>query len=303
LQRGVEIRKGSINDLQSLIEASKGCSGIFHLAGVVIHSRFANSKEECYATNVDGTLNVMKAAQRNRCRVVYASTSGVVGCNSDQKVIANDRSDYCIEVFGRWPYYMSKYESELQSIKFAKENNVELVIMRPAMIVGPGDTKFRSTSTVVKFIDRHLPCYPYGGICFVDVRDVALAFYKAMIKGRNLQTYLLGAVNCSLHEFFCMLEKVSGVAKPKVGVPVFIIGSIVYTWDTFLGMIQKSWKLFGIDPVQWEMAIKSWSIDCSAAREDLDFNPREPESTLRDTIHWITENRARFPGIGTVSKL
>ena len=57
----VEYVKGSVTDQKSLIEASKGCEGIFHLAGIVIHSRYF--PKEVYETNLDGTMNVMEAAK------------------------------------------------------------------------------------------------------------------------------------------------------------------------------------------------------------------------------------------------
>jgi nucleoside-diphosphate-sugar epimerase len=112
----------------------KGVHGVFHLAGCVIHSRY--NPKILYDTNVLGTLQVMEAASKNkwvsfssqlslserkrnpwahytcvyRVRVVYASTSGVVGCQKRTTpwVVANDSSPYCTEIVKNWPYYKSK---------------------------------------------------------------------------------------------------------------------------------------------------------------------------------------------------
>ena len=60
--KGVEYVKGSILEKEALLGAAEGgLDGIFHLAGVVIHSRYF--PEEVYKTNVEGTMNVMEVAK------------------------------------------------------------------------------------------------------------------------------------------------------------------------------------------------------------------------------------------------
>jgi len=51
------------------------------------------------------------------------------------------------------------------------------------MMLGPGDIRLRSTSTVLSFLHRKLPFTPCGGVSFVDIRDAAEAFKAAMEKG------------------------------------------------------------------------------------------------------------------------
>ena len=85
---------------------------MFHLAGLVVHSRTVGV-QQMQNTNVEGTLNVVRAAARCKVkRVVYASTSGVVGCSDSSQAYANDQSEYCTEKVARWPYYASKIEAE-----------------------------------------------------------------------------------------------------------------------------------------------------------------------------------------------
>lgn len=73
-------------------------------------------------------MNVLKAAKENGYettkkslltfsvkRVVYASTSGTIGC-SPANIPISDGAPYCMHVVGGWPYYASKIESELRLI-------------------------------------------------------------------------------------------------------------------------------------------------------------------------------------------
>ena len=55
----------------------QGLTGIFHLAALVRHSR--RDPTDLYATNVEGTLRMVRLAAQYRCRMVFVSTSGTVG--------------------------------------------------------------------------------------------------------------------------------------------------------------------------------------------------------------------------------
>jgi nucleoside-diphosphate-sugar epimerase len=95
-------------------------------------------------------LFTIRAARSSGCRrVVYASSSGVVGCSIDPKYVANDRSPYCDDVVRDWPYYSGKVEAERRALSYAADNGLELICMRPSMMWGPGDNRFRSTKLVL----------------------------------------------------------------------------------------------------------------------------------------------------------
>jgi nucleoside-diphosphate-sugar epimerase len=59
LPKGVTVIIGSLTDEKLLARAAEGCVGIFHLAGMVVHSRTYDTEamREC---NVDGTLYVLR---------------------------------------------------------------------------------------------------------------------------------------------------------------------------------------------------------------------------------------------------
>ena len=90
--------EGSLEDvssLESLMMSSSGTSvdGLFHLAGVVKHSRRPEVANEMDYVNVDGAVNAVIAAEKcgvKRC--VIASTSGTVGVTStdDENTFASN---------------------------------------------------------------------------------------------------------------------------------------------------------------------------------------------------------------------
>ena len=66
--------------------------------------------------------------------------------------------------------------------------------------------------------------------------------------------------------------------------------------NSALKLIGKSAEL---DPTTVEMATYYWYIDWSKAERELDFTPRTPVKTLRDTVRWIQKNHADF-GAGAI---
>lgn len=94
-------------------------------------------------------------------KVVYASSSGVVGCSLDSSFCATEDSPYCEEIAANWPYYRGKIEAERDAIAYAEKHGVELMCMRPSMMWGPGDDRFRSTKLVKMGDSLHSIVYSF----------------------------------------------------------------------------------------------------------------------------------------------
>jgi len=287
---GAKVIEGSILDENILNEVSRNVKGIFHLAGIVEHSR--RQTTIMYDVNVVGTLRVLNAASRNKVkRVVYASASGVVGVSTDSKYTANDNSPYALETVKDWPYYNSKIAAEKQAKEYAQQFGIDLVILRPATLYGPGDKRLTSALTIKDYLEGKLPFIADGGISYVDVRDAAKAFRAAMLKAPANSCYLLGGTNELLENFYHRLELISGVRKPKLKVPNLVTWSSAQLVYFFTNTLFGKW-LPGMDPVVIEMSQHYWYIDSTNARNALHFEPRDPEETLRDTVLWL---QANFP--------
>ena len=63
---------------------------------------------------------------------------------------------------------------------FADELGVELVFIRPPVLLGPGDHRFRSTSNIIRMLRGRLPFLIQGGMHFIDIRDAMHAIWCAM---------------------------------------------------------------------------------------------------------------------------
>lgn len=258
---------------------------ILHLAAVVKHSR--QGVEDVERTNVEGTLAMVRIAAERGARLVFVSTSGTVACFESEGRSADEDAVYCDAAVAAWPYYRSKVRAEREARCLAAELGVELTIVRPPIVLGPGDHRLRSTSNLLRFLRRKLPVVVRGGMAFVDVRDVAQALVRLTELERVRPVYHLPGTACSVRAFFEMAEPFAGVRAPRVVpfLPARLLGSVFARLGVHLLP----------DPVVIEMASRYWDVRSRYAEAELGFRSRDPRETLADTIAWLRENAPAEP--------
>lgn len=259
--------------------------GIFHLAALVRHSR--SDSEEVYRTNIDGTLQMVRLAAAKRCRLIYVSTSGTVGVFNSRREWADEHSVYREQEVAAWPYYDSKVKAERAARKLADELGVELVIMRPPVLLGPGDHRFRSTGNIIRYLRRKLPFLIRGGMHFIDIRDASAAMVRAMQRESIQPVYHLSGVACSLDSFFKMVENASGVEPPKMHLPYGLALIAARSASGLAGLLPGHVESPLPDPVVVEMAGKYWDVRSRYAVTDLAFVNRPGQETINDTVDWL----------------
>ena len=288
----VPVVAGSVNEPEAWTGALPRLGGVAHLAAVVRHSRHA--PEDMLRTNVAGTLAMVRLAAAHRCRLVVLSTSGTVGCFRTPEARADESSAFCEATVSRWPYYESKIRLEREARALADELGVELVFLRPPILLGPGDHRYRSTSNVLKALRRKLPFIIRGGMNFSDVRDAARALLVSLERPAVEPVYHLEGNECSLEHFFELVEEISGVPRPRFVLP-YQPAWWLATAVSRLGVALRGEPPHLLpDPVVVEMAAHYWGSRSLHAARDLGHKTRDPRETLRDTIAWLRENHEAF---------
>jgi len=284
--------QGDVLDVPTLVQAMQGVDGVFHLAGSVTHSRRAPESASMVKINHEGVMNVLEAAKAaGIARVVYSSTSGTIAVSEDPRPIS-DEEPFAVETVKDWPYYRGKVETELALAgRETGAGEPELVCMRPSLLLGPGDERMSSCSSVNDFLNHKVALIPSGGLNFVDVRDCAKAFIRAMQIEKPRAGYLIGSHNMTLKSFFQLITAVSGVWGPFLQLPDRLTKLLAYVLWRFLGLFGV-WEP-NLDPVTVEMSQHYWYIDAKAAKADLDFDPRTAEETVKDTVDWLRDHAHR----------
>ena len=180
-----------------------------------------------YATNVDGTFNVIDAAGHAGCqRIIYTSTVGCIGLPKEVngEIMPSTEADTIAAADITNDYKRSKWQAELIAAKFAREG-LPVIIVNPSAPIGPGDLKPTPTGQIiVDFLNRELPAYLETGLNWVHVRDVAVGHILAAEKGQLGQRYILGnkTGNWTMENTLAVLEEISGVPAPKMKIPHWV---------------------------------------------------------------------------------
>lgn len=288
----VELIEGSVTETNNWRNDPRlqGLRGIFHLAAVIRHSR--EDPEEMIHTNVEGLLQMVRLASEHHCRVIFISTTGTVGCFDNPESWADEESPYGEWEVRAWPYYQSKILAEKKGRALAEKLGVELVIVRPPVLLGPGDHRLRATGHIAKMLRGKLPFLIRGGIHFVDIRDATQALIRAMEIENPRPVYHLTGTACSIDEFFGRVEKVSGVPAPRRHLPLRLAQLISTAVNGLKPHLLP-------DPVVFEMASKFWNVRSRYAERDLGFRSRDPEETIADTVQWLRGNLPELKGKAT----
>ena len=282
---GVEACEGSVTDRQQVASAVKNVSSILHLAGKV--SRDNSDAAAMNRVHLEGTRILCEGAvEAGVSTLILASSSGTIAVSVDEQMF-DETFPAPLQIISRWGYYASKYYQERTAIDGFDGDGRRLVIMNPSLLLGPEDERLSSTKPVLDFLGRKIPYSPAGGLNFVDARDAAAAFISALDKGRHQERYLLGGANMTFEQFFGRLERLSGVAAPRLAVPK----KLAMAGSSVIESVFRNWgKTSPVLPTEVEQAEHYWYFDWSKAVEELGFTPRDPQATLQDTISYIKRN-------------
>jgi dihydroflavonol-4-reductase len=294
-ETGVEVMTGSVTDPEALGRALTGIEQVYHLAGFV--SRKPEDGPRMFETHVEGTRRLCAAAVGAKVRkIVVSSSSGTIAVSDNAHAMLDESCAPPLALISAWPYYASKYYQE-ETARRACGDKVELVIVNPSLLLGPGDDRLSSTRYVLNFMAREIPMIPAGGLNFVDVRDVAAILPAAMDKGRSGEKFLLGGPNWTFAEFLGRLERLTKIAAPRLRAPKG--KPAVWGAEIYGGILRALGRTSSLDASEADMANYFWYFESTKAATELGFSTREPCETLYDTVSYIRQHvLGRKPLVG-----
>jgi len=282
---GIEVVVGSILNPADVARVLESVTHVYHLAGFV--SRKPADGHRMFQIHVQGTRLLCEAALHTGVkRILMASTSGTIAVSKRADEMPDEDSPTPLELISGWPYYTSKLYQE-RTARLICGDRIELVMVNPSLLLGPGDVRMGSTRDVLSFLAGDVKVVPSGGINFVDARDVAAIIPVAMEKGRAGERYLLGGHNMTFAEYFDRIERTSKEYHPR--------WKAKSRWPVLAAQVQSAlFKAAGrtspIEPASVDMASYFWYFDSTKAQRELGFAPREASETIFDTIRYIREN-------------
>lgn len=282
----VEIREGDLRDKRSLERACTNCDTLFHVAAD--YRLWARNSRDLYASNVDGTRNIMHAAlESGIAKIVYTSSVATLGTNADQ-VPGNEDTPVKIEdMIGH--YKRSKFLAERAVDELINDHGLPAIIVNPSTPVGPRDIKPTPTGRLVRDAQAgKIPAYVDTGLNIVHVDDVAAGHLLALEHGQIGRRYILGGENLSLREILSTIADISGRAPPRIKLPRRLLFPIAYASEAWAWITNGTEPQATVDGLR--MARKKMFFDSSRAINELHYRARPAREALEDAVCWFKNN-------------
>lgn len=215
----IEWVEAEVLDYQSLLEATRGVSIVFHTAATV---SFSPAQEQAIlATNVRGTANVVDACLENGVKTLcHVSSIAALGDKNDKGIV--DESCKWQKSKGQSAYARSKYLGE-NEVWRGFEQGLRVIVVNPSVILGPGRWDSGS-GQLFSIASKGFPFYTDGVTGYVDVRDVAKAMvFLTLDTDVNGERFVLNSQNLSFKELFSLIAEASKKRRPFIRIPEALI--------------------------------------------------------------------------------
>lgn len=264
----------------TLSAAVTDCEAVIHAAAAVWVGR--TGRDWLTRANVDGTDALLRAcAEAGVKRVVHVSSVDALGIRSlehpaDEETPPNMGWLDCA-------YVDTKREAEQVVLRWV-EDGLDAVIVNPAFMLGPWDTRPTSGALLLEVASGKAVLAPHGGNCFVDVRDVAWGIAAALDRGQTGRRYILGGVNLTYYDAWTRIAHIVGSQAPVGLAP---------RWAAWLtGQLGSAWGAIAtrepaINPVTVAMGQLPHYFDSSRARAELGYPHTDIDRAIRDAWAWF----------------
>ncbi|HUC81898.1 MAG TPA: NAD-dependent epimerase/dehydratase family protein [Flavisolibacter sp.] len=205
----VEWMDGDVLDVVSLGDAMQGVDAVVHSAAIV--SFVKERRKEMYATNINGTENVVNMAlEAGVRRLLHVSSVAALGRTTNATMVNEEK---------KWEdnrnnthYAITKHHAEMHAWRGFAEG-LEGVIINPSTILGFGNWH-QSSCAIFKNAYKSFPWYTKGVNGFVGVEDVAEAAVRLLLSNVTEQRFIVNAENRSFQSLFNAMAEGFGKRPP-----------------------------------------------------------------------------------------
>lgn len=271
--KNLDIVYGDVRDENFIYNQTKKIDAIFHLAALISIPYSYNSYHSFVDTNINGTINILSSAKRNKTKKVFiTSTSEVYGTAEytpiDEKHPLNPQS----------PYSASKIAADNLALSYYYSFKTPVTLIRPFNTFGPRQSERAIIPSIINQILRSKDnsislgnLYPRREFNFVE--DVCEGYYKALNKNNFGETINIGnGYDISIKE---LVKLISQIMDRKIKIK----------------QISNRKRLINSE-------IDLLKSDFSKAKNILNWKPSHPGRTgliraLKKTIEWYRNNTSK----------
>jgi len=276
--------EGDLRDRTSLAGAVAGMRYVAHVAAD--YRLWARDESEIYASNVEGTRNLMEEAMRAGVeRVVYTSSVATLGLRPDGTA-ADERSPLREEQ-GIGAYKRSKIAAERLVEAMVAERGLAAVIVNPSTPIGPRDVRPTPTGRIiVEAAKGRIPAFVDTGLNLVHVDDVASGHLAALRHGRIGERYILGGQNVLFSQMLADIAALVGRRAPRVRLPWQALVPVAFAAEAVANITGREpfATLNGVYMARHRMFFAS-----TKAEQALAYRSRPYFEGIEDAVRWFRD--------------
>ena len=278
--KDIKFIQGDIRDNGLIFKACEGIDIILHNVAQV---PLAKNKELFESVNIDGTINILKNAVKQKVKkVVYTSSSAVFGVPKKNPV-NEETLPTPMEAYGK-----AKYQAEQHCQKYV-QNGLDVSIIRPRTIIGHGRLGIFQILFEWIYQGSNIPVFNEGNNIyqFIHADDLAEACILAGEK-KNPDTFNIGAMKYrplgQLLKMLCAYAKTGSKVK-----------SVPMDPAVFAMKFADYFNLSPLAPYHALMYGRSLYFDTSKAERILHWHSKYDDiSMFKQSFDWYCNNRERI---------
>jgi len=266
-----------LRSAESLDSACKGVDIVFHVAGVIRASRYA----DFIAGNRTATANVVSAAVRGRVqRIVHVSSLAACGPSRTGQPVDESTPESPVSLYGR-----SKLEGEKAIRNWDQE--IDITILRPPVVYGPRDEGMLQLFQVLaKGIELS-----FGGrkwLSLIHVSDLTRGILEAGLSRKTVgEHYFIS--NPEVFTYSEVILKIFQALERRRRIRLSLPDGLLRCLGSIADCLTNG-GMFSLDKAV-EITQKAWICSPRKAFGDFGFEAVVPlDRGFTETIRWYREN-------------
>ena len=274
---GADVARGDLLDERALAEGLRGSAVAYNVAGV--NTLCPTDTTPLYRVNRDGARAVVRAASAAGVRrLVHTSSAATLG--EAAGTIGREDSPHRGSFLS--DYERSKTEGEQAVVEEAARTGLDVVLVNPSSVQGPGRTG-GTGRILLALLDRRLPLFIDTRISVTDVGDTVEGHLLAAEHGVAGRRYVLCGAVLTTDEAMDLLTRVSGHrVRPRI-VPNAVASAAGVVAEAAFRAARRHPPLCR---AMVRTMIHGHAYDGSRATDELGLRYTLVEDTLRRTLEW-----------------
>ena len=281
---GLDFFEGDLRDRKSVERAIAGMRYAFHVAAD--YRLWARDPSEIFASNVEGTRNLMEEAMRAGVeRVIYTSSVATIALRTDG--MAADETTPLREDQGIGAYKRSKIAAERLVEAMVAERGLAAVIVNPSTPIGPGDVRPTPTGRIIiEAAKGRIPAFIDTGLNLVHVDDVASGHLAALRHGKIGERYILGGQDVLFSQMLRDIAGLVGRRAARVRLPWRALIPVAFVAEAVANVTGREpfATLDGVYMAKYRMFFAS-----TKAEQELGYRSRRYIEGIDDAVRWFRD--------------